>query len=224
MGALSALLFSRVQAASFYHRLHREAVQLLPPGAGRTWLDVGCGPGLVARLAAERGYCATGIDIDPAMVRRATIEARRNVSTASFETASLTQLANRASKADVISAASLLAVIEDRAAAVRLLLQGVARDGTLLLVEPSQRMTAQAAADLRSRSELGSGAWVLGLWARTRVPTRAVGWDSTQVDGYETRCHELLEGLVNAWTIRRSPPAVSKPPPECTANANAHQA
>ena len=165
MGALSALLFSRVQAASFYRRLHREAVQLLPPGAGKTWLDVGCGPGLVARLAAEHGYRVTGIDIDPAMVRRATLEARRHACTASFETASPAQLAERASQAEVISAASLLAVIEDRAAAVRLLLQGVARDGTLLLIEPSPRMTAQAAADLRSRSELGRGAWVLGLWA-----------------------------------------------------------
>ena len=204
MGALSALFFARVQAASFYRQLHREAVQLLPPGEGRTWLDVGCGPGLVARLAVERGYRATGIDIDPAMVRRATLEARRNASSAWFETASLAHLAERTRKADVVSAASLLAVIEDRPAAVRQLLQGVAQGGSLLLIEPSEKMTARAAADLRSRNALGRGAWVLSLWARTRVPRRAVGWDSTRVDGYDTQCHALLEGLVQAWTIRRS--------------------
>lgn len=207
MGALSALFFSQVQSASFYREVHRQAVQILPPGSGRTWLDVGCGPGLVACLAAERGYRATGIDIDPAMVRRARINARREGSTASFETASLATVAARTEKSDVVSAASLLAVVEDRASAVRMLLSGLSASGTLLLVEPSERMTPEAAAIVRSRRELGRGAWVLSLWARTRVPSRAVGSDGTCCPGYDTQRHELLDGLVNAWTIRPAPAA-----------------
>lgn len=77
MSAFSAALFSRLQAAEFYSALHQQAVELLPRGEGRTWLDVGCGPGLVARCAAAHGYRARGVDTDPAMVRRATANARR---------------------------------------------------------------------------------------------------------------------------------------------------
>ncbi|HEY8708423.1 MAG TPA: methyltransferase domain-containing protein, partial [Burkholderiaceae bacterium] len=68
MGALSARFFGYVQDADFYRDLHREAVALLPPGAGKTWFDMGCGPGLVARLAHDRGYDAVGFDLDPHMV------------------------------------------------------------------------------------------------------------------------------------------------------------
>jgi SAM-dependent methyltransferase len=43
-------------------------------GAGTSVLDVGCGAGVFARAAADRGARVTGIDTDPTAVRRAAAE------------------------------------------------------------------------------------------------------------------------------------------------------
>lgn len=204
MSTLSARFFAFLHDAPFYRELHRQAVHLLPRGEDRLWLDVGCGPGLMARLAGERGYRAVGVDRDPAMVHAARIVARRSGSPASFETADLGALAERREKARVVSAASLLAVLDDRPDAMRRLLSGMARDGTLLLVEPSDRMTPAGAAQWRSGQARGRNSWLLKLWAHTRRPDRIVTFEDVRVSGHDTRRHELLDGLVNAWLIRRS--------------------
>lgn len=200
----SARLFSWVQSARFYEALHRQAVQLLPPGqATHPWVDVGCGPGLVTRLAAAHGYRATGIDIDPAMVR----QARRTVGngTIQFLHGGLDTLAPLTPKAEVISAASLLAVLPDRPAALRQLLAGLAPGGTLLLIEPDLSFTPTHAARYRQQHRLSlHEASVLWLWARTRRPERAVRQAEVTLDGWITTRHPLLNGLVNAWLLRRA--------------------
>lgn len=213
MSAFSAWFFARVQAADFYRALHREAVALLPaPAPGARWLDVGCGPGLVARLAAGRGYRVLGTDLDPAMVAQARRQGHRAGSSATFEAADL--LADppgggTGPRFAVVSAASLLVVLDDRAAGLRRLLARVAEGGTLLLVEPDASMTPQAAAALRARlgPALGQGAWVLSLWARTRRPERAIRAEDLQVPGWTLRRDVLLDGLVNAWRLTRDVPA-----------------
>lgn len=43
-------------------------------GAGTSVLDLGCGAGLFARAAADRGARVTGVDVDPAAVARAAAE------------------------------------------------------------------------------------------------------------------------------------------------------
>jgi SAM-dependent methyltransferase len=43
-------------------------------GPGTTLLDLGCGAGLFARAAADRGARVTGIDVDPAAVRAAAAQ------------------------------------------------------------------------------------------------------------------------------------------------------
>lgn len=43
-------------------------------GPRTTLLDLGCGTGLFARAAADRGARVTGIDVDPAAVARASVE------------------------------------------------------------------------------------------------------------------------------------------------------
>ena len=71
MSFIAAKLFDWLQGADFYHAAHRAAVEHLPPGDGKLWVDVGCGPGLVARLAAARGYRAIGVDRDRHMIAAA---------------------------------------------------------------------------------------------------------------------------------------------------------
>ena len=55
---------------SFYDGIAADIAATVPPGA--SVLDVGCGPGHLTRRLAALGFDATGIDLDPAMVERAT--------------------------------------------------------------------------------------------------------------------------------------------------------
>ena len=202
MGALAARFFGYVQGADFYRGLHREAVALLPVGAGRIWFDVGCGPGLVARLAYERGYDAVGFDIDADMVRLAC---RRSAAAAGlrYVESGLDDLVVKHGRADVVSAASLLNVLSDRRAALIQLLDAVAPGGTLLVVETSDMMASLRAGDRRRKLASGHRAWVLRLWARARMGTRAVDIEALCPNEYVVQRHALLGGLVNAWLVRR---------------------
>ena len=182
MSRLAARLFNHVQGAAFYTGLHRHAVALLPPGGGRHWFDVGCGPGLVARLAADRGYSATGFDVDPAMIA----QARRNSPSVQFSLAGLDELAQSGMKADVVSAASLLAVLGDRPKALKQLLSCLTDDGILLVIEPSARMTPTAAWGALSRGNLGARASMLMPWAWTRPDGHAVDEATLRMPGYRT--------------------------------------
>lgn len=185
-----ARFFTWVQRARFYVDLHREAVSLLPPGDDRTWLDVGTGPGLVAGLAAERGYDALGIDKNPAMVAAA----RGRFPGARFEEAALPS--HPTATYDVVSAASLLIVVPDPRAAARALWEHVRPGGHLLLVETTARMNPRETRPLSVSNPL-----VLWLWARVRQG-RAVDIDALGLPG-ERQQHLLLEGAVAAWVWRR---------------------
>lgn len=201
MSWLSAHLFARLQAAAFYRGVHSQAVELLPDGKGRSWLDVGTGAGLVAGLAQARGYQATGTDLDSRMLQQAKRRANGMSPAPTFRLVSLEELAEDRQTFDVVSAASLLAVLPDRRIALTQLLSCLTTGGSLLVIEPSSHMTPANAAALQRRSDLGTGAWFLRLWAATRIPQRVVTAEQMVVTGYDTRCHPLLDGLVNAWML-----------------------
>lgn len=62
--------------------LHARVLDLAGVGPGTTLLDLGCGPGVFARAAADRGALVSGIDVDPTVVAaaaRAVPEARFRV-------------------------------------------------------------------------------------------------------------------------------------------------
>ena len=52
--------------------IHELVIDRLGPAPGQQWLDLACGTGAVAELAAARGATVTGIDLAPALVREAT--------------------------------------------------------------------------------------------------------------------------------------------------------
>jgi SAM-dependent methyltransferase len=54
--------------------LHAAVLDATAVGPGTTLLDLGCGAGLFARAAADRGARVTGVDRDPAAVAAATAE------------------------------------------------------------------------------------------------------------------------------------------------------
>lgn len=195
-----SILFTWLQGAPFYQDLHARAVHSVPARAGAFWLDVGCGPGLVTRLAASRGYRAKGIDASPRMIKAARRLARRHHSSAEFEVGTIAALPFQ--YADVVSAASLLAVVEDKPSNLSALWQCVRPGGHLLIIEPTVRMNpenaATAIADGLPRKRIRG----LRLWAAARrnkaVDPRIYG----ALDG-ERRYVDLLDGLVGAWILRK---------------------
>ncbi len=166
MSVPSALRFRWAQSASAYRAVHDEVVRLAGPAAGRTWLDVGCGPGGLAQLAATQGFVALGVDRDRSAIRLA----RRDP--AGWGAAGAVRFAvgdadGDLPGADVVSAASLLGQLADPRVSLLHLWDAVRPGGLLLVVEPTETMTAAAMraavpeADRRSRR-------VIRKWSRAR--------------------------------------------------------
>lgn len=194
-------LFTWLQEAEFYQRLHQEAVALLPPGAGRQWLDVGCGPGLVARLAAARGYNTTGVDTDAHMIRAANRIAARKQSPATFSVGNVAELP--AQSADVVSAASLLAVLDDKRQGLDMLWRCVRPGGALLIIEPTDQMTSANAGRLIANGLSGRHIHGLRLWAAARQGRTIDPELYNSLDAARLQTVPLLHGLVAAWVIQK---------------------
>lgn len=201
MGYGSARFFEFLQDARFYRRLLRDAVALVPPREGATWTDVGCGPGLVARLAAERGFRASGFDLDPWMVALARRRARAAALNIRYAVCPLDALAAGEHEAAVVSAASLLAVVPDRRLATAKLLSCLSAGGILLVVETSEAMTPVAAWAWLRREGFGRRNWLLLIWALSRRKGRAIVAADLASPGVRVDRHDLLDGMVAAWIV-----------------------
>jgi ubiquinone/menaquinone biosynthesis C-methylase UbiE len=69
-------VMSRVALGSFYRGVADDVAAVAPEGA--RVLEVGCGPGhLSVDLARRHGLSVTGLDLDPAMIERARVNAAR---------------------------------------------------------------------------------------------------------------------------------------------------
>lgn len=195
-------LFEWVQGASFYRELHQAAVGLVEPrsdGGGRRWTDVGCGPGLVAGLAAARGYDVVGVDHDASMVRRAR-RLHPESDLLHFRTAPLSALATDSS--DVVSATSLLCTLSEPANALGLLWSAVRAGGTLLIVETTPEMTRARARTVVGRLKTPRR-HALMLWASARTGHL----DQSILDRIDASSrvnHRLLDGMVEATVLTRS--------------------
>ncbi len=198
---IAPLLFTWLQGADFYFDLHKEAVESLPAGNGKQWLDIGSGPGLVARLAAERGYRALGIDTDPQMVTAAQWIARHSHSPADFQTGDFTRLP--AESAQVVSAASLLAVLPDREAGLRSLWRLLRPGGTLLIVEPTHQMTSANARRAIQNGLPKKRIAGLRMWANARQGNIVDPSMYETLGAKSIYFQPLLHGLVGTWVIQK---------------------
>ena len=197
-------LFSWIQEAEFYFKLHSEAVSLQPLAQGhQQWIDVGCGPGLVTRLAAARGYEALGIDVNPEMVTVARRIADRKKSSATFRVGSHEDLPE--ASASVISATSLLAVLPDPVAGLLGLWRGVRPGGTLLIVEPTAEMTVEHARQLIQNGLPAKRSFGLYLWATARQGRVVDPAIYARLHVAHQDYIPLLNGLVGAWIFHKSP-------------------
>ena len=198
---IPALLFTWLQGADFYYDLHRQAVELLPTGAGKTWIDVGSGPGLVARLAAQRGYQVTGVDADPQMIKAAQRIGKQQRLTIDFKTGDVFDLP--AASADVVSAASLLAVIDDKQKGLNALWRTVRPGGSLLIIEPTDQLTSENANAVMQQEQLHKRAIGLRMWAAARQGRTVDPGIYDTLEAESMNYVPLLHGLVGAWVIQK---------------------
>ena len=91
---------------------------------------------MVSRQAASNNYDVTGVDADLSRIKAARRLSKWQGSNAHYEVGDLTFLADKT--ADVISAASLLAVLDDKETALNIMWESVRPAGHLLIIEPTK--------------------------------------------------------------------------------------
>lgn len=195
-----AALFTWLQDAAFYRDMHERAAELLPRGEGKSWLDVGCGPGLLARIAFTRGYRVRGIDRSPSMIAAATRLAAERAADVDFSVSDIEREAQSSRTYDVVSASSLLVVVPDAAAALSQLEALVAPGGSLLIIEASEGMSRWRALRAIAPGRLGSRSHMLLAWAMARSGRTLSPSVFRNTSGLQQRT-QLLDGLAEARLI-----------------------
>jgi trans-aconitate methyltransferase len=200
---LSTSLFTWLQGAGFYVALHEHALAELPKEAKGTWLEVGCGPGLWSRLAARRGFRATGVDSNRLSIAVARALALPLEGRARFETGRLEALGSRTAR--VVAASSLLAVLPDRRKGLLRLWEAVEPRGCLIVIEPTAWLTrANALAVLARRKIQPRRSHGLRLWAAAREGRTVPENDFEPLREYLWECAEDLDGMVAVRVFRKS--------------------
>jgi ubiquinone/menaquinone biosynthesis C-methylase UbiE len=153
-----------VQKAAFYKAAHELAVASLENGKNtKTWLDVGCGAGIVANLAYLHGYKTVGVDINPYMIEIAN---KNSISKEQIFSVCDSNLQSVKS-ANIVSAASLLFVSHNKKQMLDMLYSLVNSSGKLLIIETTQNMTLLNALKIFASQPKG-GRFILLLCAFVR--------------------------------------------------------
>lgn len=143
---------------SVTERLEQAAIlDLAGPLAGKRVLDVGCGDGTYAILAAERGATATGIDSSQAMLDAARRRSEDAGVRVELQLADVMKLPFPAASFDVVVAVTVLCFVRDVDVAVQQIARVLAPGGRLVLGELGSRSVW--AARRRVRGLLGSKTW-----------------------------------------------------------------
>jgi trans-aconitate methyltransferase len=133
------------------------------------------------------------------MVTAARRLARREASPATFLHARFPEATRPVPRADVVAAASLLAVAPEREAMLRSLWQCVKPGGALLVVEPTERLTVPAAKAALRDGLQPPGRNLLLVWATARAGNAVDPRVRDCLPEVECRTAPLLGGLAEAW-------------------------
>jgi ubiquinone/menaquinone biosynthesis C-methylase UbiE len=164
--------FEQVQATPGWDAILHSFARFagLPPNA--RVLDVGCGPGSLARYLARDGHSVIGIDADPLMVDRAQYLATE-VSGVTFEVGDVRSLRFPDGAFDAALATNVLFLLPDPLAGLREMVRTVRAGGIVATLNPSPKMSMAAAEKQAGEHRLEGMARVsLINWARAAEANR----------------------------------------------------
>ncbi len=145
--------FTAVQASSGWDNILQSFARFVALPAGARVLDVGCGPGSLARALATAGHSVVGADRDRDMVTRAQALAYQiNNPRPAFIVADILRLPVGAAAFDVVLGANVVFLVSDPLQALREMTRATRPGGLVAMLNPSDKMTvaaAEALADAR---------------------------------------------------------------------------
>jgi len=163
---MGTFIFLWLQNQHFYKTLQQKALDAIPTTSSQErWADIGCSTGLITRLAEKKGYQVTGYDPSTFSLLVAKL--------LSFGKAQIDHkkenLFNINETFIIISATSLLSVVEDEKKALAKLISLLkTKESTLVIIEPTEEMSIQ---NVQTHiSNLKSWWYYKGLllWAKAR--------------------------------------------------------
>ena len=161
-------LFWYLQSQAFYQRIHKSAVEAadLQVSKEMKWADVGCGIGLMSRMAYAHGYRdISSYDLDHGMIKWAKFINRKNT-VLKYTQKDVMALEK---KFDVISATSLLSVVPERSEVLEKLISLLKNeDSKLILIEPTEKMHVKNVWELVGNLKELYYYKMLFIWAKAR--------------------------------------------------------
>ena len=150
--------FTRVQASEGWNRVLASFARFVAPDKDAHVLDVGCGPGSLARRLAREVAFACGCDADDGMIEQAQKladeEGLRNVE---FRVGALPDLPYDLDRFDAVTATNVIFLQRNPQAAVRGMARVCKPNGIVAMLNPSPQMsvaTATAHVDRHGLTEL----------------------------------------------------------------------
>lgn len=188
--------------------------ELAGPVEGKSVLDVGTGDGSYALEAASRGAAATGVDVDPEMLRAAEQRASAMNLDVTFVQGHAERLPVDDERFDLVLAVTVLCFVEDPASSFRELARVLRPGGRVVIGELGRRNLW--AASRRVRGWLGSPTWrAAHFWRRgeLRRHLSEVGLDVEDVRGAihyppSPRAARLL-APIDPWLSRAHAPGAA---------------
>lgn len=169
-----AAYFAQVQATPGWDAILKSFARFADVPPNSRVLDVGCGPGALARYLVREGHTVTGIDADPLMIERAqylSVESK-----AQFEVGDVTRLRFADSSFDVALATNVLFLTHDPIVGLREMVRVIRKGGVVAMLNPSPKMSVAAATAQADESQLEGVARVSIInWAKNAEANHRIG-------------------------------------------------
>jgi ubiquinone/menaquinone biosynthesis C-methylase UbiE len=174
-----AAYFAQVQATPGWDAILQSFARFAEVPPNSRVLDVGCGPGALARHLVREGHAVIGIDADPLMIERAqylSVESK-----AQFEVGDVTCLRFADSSFDVVLATNVLFLTPDPVVGLREMARVVRKGGIVAMLNPSPKMSVAAATAQADKNQLEGVARVSIInWAKNAEANHRISLEQAQ--------------------------------------------
>ena len=198
---ISTLIFLWLQNQTFYSVLQKKALE--PVGSrvdAKTWADIGCSTGLMTRLAQSLNYRVIGYDVNSFSLLVANILSF-HLKNISYEKEDFHELS---STFDVVSATSLLSVMDEKEEALQVLISLLKEsESTLILIEPTEKLTVKSVKDLMHDFKTFWYYKGLLVWAYAREDKATLKTIFDGLEGVNVSHLYTLHDMVRISTIKK---------------------